>query len=220
MLAPTAVRVSAQSPHLLGLSPLPSALPTVCVGGTLICAGSGSTASPLPVIVTLNPSAASSALPVPLPTALPTPLPTPVPVPVPSTCVSGVACVGGTPPPGGTPSGNPTGGSAPAPPTGTTSSRPGGPAGAGSLVAVNAPLPAPPGVGLVPGGPAGGPQDASGITPDAFANLLAMSLGDGLGPASYHLWPWLLALQLVFWTVLCLVAWWRQLGRRAVPAEA
>jgi hypothetical protein len=49
-----------------------------------------------------------------------------------------------------------------------------------------------------------------GLAPDAFATVLSLSLRDGLAANGYHLWPWLLAAQLVLWTVLALVFGWRQ----------
>ena len=77
---------------------------------------------------------------------------------------------------------------------------PGG--GTGGGVAINAPLPAPPGVGLVvtPQGPPPG-----GLAPDSFATVLSLSMRDGLASGRYHVWPWLLGIQLMLWTAIAAV---------------
>jgi hypothetical protein len=165
----------------VGAGLLPSAVPSVCVGGLVLCGGGLAT------------------VPVSPPAALPT------------VCVPGVACttdVTGSPTPSATarPSATPT-----VRPTATVTSPP--PAGP-----TNAPvalLPAPPGVGLVPL-PNAALSDAA-FSPDSFANLLSLSMRDGLGSARYHVWPWLLGIQLVLWTVIAVVAWSRQLRAPSRP---
>jgi hypothetical protein len=162
-------------------------LPTVCVGGIVLCGG--------PVVT----------------------LPTSVPVPLPSVCV-GPACTSeiiGTAAPGSSPPvTTPAGG------VGTTnppsSGTPGGSSGPGAPATVAAALlPAPPGVGLVP--PVSAPAVQDSLNPDAFATLLSLSLRDGLGAGRYYIWPWLLAIQLVLWTVIAGVAWSRQPGSSPRP---
>jgi hypothetical protein len=39
-----------------------------------------------------------------------------------------------------------------------------------------------------------------GLTPNALATVLSLSLRDGLSGGRHHIWPWLLAIQLVLWT--------------------
>jgi hypothetical protein len=170
-----------------GLGLLPSVLPTVCVGGALLCPGS--------VVA----------------------LPTAPPVPVPSACVGSLCVVttrsppatsppvGASPPPTARPSAGATGTPAPA------VAQPGPTGGTGQAVAV---LPAPPGVGLVP--PARAVVD-DGLNPDAFATVLSLSLRDGLAAGGNHVWPWLLGIQLVLWTAIALVSWSRQLSSKPDP---
>ncbi|MDQ6749017.1 MAG: hypothetical protein M3010_13055, partial [Candidatus Dormibacteraeota bacterium] len=72
-----------------------------------------------------------------------------------------------------------------------------------------------PGVGLLPPLVPRPAQDRPG--PDAFATVLALSLGDGLGGVRYRVWPLLLAIQLVAWMAIALVAWSQQLRSPAKP---
>ena len=187
-LAPVALAQPAAARPALGLAALlPSVVPSVCVGGVVLCPGS---------VVTL---------------------PTAPPVPAPSVCVAGVACTGdvvrpATPPAGTTPGTSPQPGSRPTSP-GVVVATP--PAGRPSALPLAAALPAPPGVGIVPL-PGGPPADGS-LTPGSFASLLSLSLRDGLGSARYHVWPWLLGLQLVLWTAIAVYAWSRQLSANRRP---
>ncbi len=165
---------------------LPSVLPSVCVGGVLLCGGS---------VVTL---------------------PTPPPVPVPSVCV-GPACTGDVIGPGNPGANPPPTGSGPRPAPGVSSTATTGPAAASTaagttVVAAAAPLPAPPGVGLVRV-PNGVVQDS--LSPDALATVLSLSLSGGLNGFRYHVWPWLLAIQLVLWTAIAAVVWSRRLSSPA-----
>lgn len=186
-LAPVAQAQAAYPRSGTALAPrlLPSALPTVCVGGVVLCPGS--------VVV----------------------LPTPLPVPVPSACVSGVACTGDVvqaPTPTATATPRASGTATPRPGATVSGATPGGPGPGTTSIALQV-LPAPPGVGLVPQ-----PQSPSvdgGLSPDSFANLLALSLREGLGSARYHVWPWLLGIQLVLWTAIAVVTWSRQMTSSA-----
>lgn len=189
--APMAFAAPASAP-VSGLTKnLPSVLPSVCVGGVVLCPGSGAT------------------------------LPTPLPVPLPTVCVTGVGCSSDivtvptarpavTPPPS---TNRPT-----AAPPNTVSAgggqRSGGPGTAQTIV--DAPLPAPPGVIPVPLPRA--TRDGA-LNPDAFAEVLSLSMRDGLGSAGYHVWPWLLGFQLALWTAIALVAWWRKPAGGSVPAK-
>jgi hypothetical protein len=182
-LAPTAMaRPGAPAPSA---ALLPSALPSVCVGGVVLCGGN---------VVTL---------------------PTKPPVAIPSICVGSLCPVGVPTPPGpavtpptNQPSAKPTSGPSTAPTTAVTPAQ----------VAVAAALPAPPGVGLVPPANLNTVQDS--LSPDSFATVMSLSLGDGLGGVRNHVWPWLLAIQLVLWTAIAFVAWWRQLGSPPHPRRS
>ena len=163
---------------------LPTPLPSVCVGGVLLCG---------PQVT----------------------LPTSPPVPLPSVCV-GPACTG-------TIVGTATPTSTPPPPSPRDTSAPGSPSPQGGPLPggngpgpVAAALPAPPGVGLVPALVSAPVQDS--LNPDAFATVLSLSLRDGLGAARYHVWPTLLAIQLLLWTAIAGYAWSRQAGPRT-PAR-
>lgn len=177
-MAPTVLARPTASQAPAGL--LPSVVPSVCVGGVVLCGGSVITQPALP-----TPCVAGVLLCSPLPSILPS-------NPVIGPSQGPVASPGQTPPTARPSPSNPIPGN------------PGPGPGGGSAVA--APLPAPPGVGLVP------PQQVvtdAGLAPDSFATLLSLSMRDGLSSGRYHVWPWLLGIQLVLWTVLAGVARFR-----------
>ena len=159
---------------------LPSAVPSVCVGGVVLCGG--------PVVTQPTPCIAGTVLCGPLP--------------LPSNPVIGTSA----------PATQSPGQRRPTPtPTATTTATAGIPSAGGGVgggsVVVSAPLPAPPGVGLV-ALPAG--RIDTGLAPDSVATVLSLSMRDGLGAGVYHVWPWLLAAQLVLLTLIAAVLWTRQ----------
>ncbi|MGI8610012.1 MAG: hypothetical protein ACR2MY_12435 [Candidatus Dormibacteria bacterium] len=168
---------------------VPAVLPSVCVGGVVLCGGTVVT-QPTPCVASVVLCGA---------------------LPLPSNPVIGPAQTPTTP---RTPAGaNPAGGGAPAArasraPRGGSVGSGGGPA----AVAVNLPLPAPPGVGLVPV-----PRIAAGegLAPDSFATVLSLSMRDGLGSGRNQVWPWLLAAQLALWTLIAGVVRFRHRNRSA-----
>jgi hypothetical protein len=214
---PTPAATQAGSSCLLGLlnCPAPTATPagSGCVLGLLNCApanpAANPTANPAPtgpcllgvllcgnnVIAQPTPCVAGVLLCAPLP-------PTP--------CVAGtLLCPGGvvtlpSPTPGVTPTGTPTPGGGG--PPGTNPGATGSGGGGGAVLDSSAvALLRPPGVGLVPrlidttSNAAAANADPN---PDAYTELLSLSIRDGLRVGGFQLWPLLAALQVILLVVI------------------
>ena len=109
----------------------------------------------------------------------------------------------------------------PAPPGGNGRKNPAGVAGSSQPLPgttnVSVALGVPPGVGLVPA--ALGSFGVSGPNPDGFADLLSLSIRDGLAPGGSKLWPALAMLQAVLLLVIVGAFAARQVLEASKPPE-
>jgi len=121
-----------------------------------------------------------------------------------------VLCSGSIIGPGNPTSGGTTGGKKPTSAAGSSLPLPG-------TTNVSVALGVPPGVGLIPA--VEGRFGVSGPNPDGFADLLSLSIRDGLAPGGSKLWPALAMLQAVLLLVIVGAFAARQVLEASKPPE-